>query len=77
MAPSSTSTTHHAPEGPHLTDNHLPGQNPTPAHITAAALAITLCGLLTLTGEQLQHLGGAVAVLSGAWPMAATFSRRT
>lgn len=60
-----------------MTDNHLPGQNPTPAHIAAAGLAIALCGLLTLTGEQLQHLGGAVGVLSGVWPMAAALSRRT
>ncbi|MEU1327217.1 hypothetical protein [Streptomyces microflavus] len=60
-----------------MTDNHLPGQNPTPAHIAAAAMTIALCGLLTLTGEQLQHLGGAVTVLGGVWPMAATLGRRT
>uniref|UniRef100_UPI001C54D1E7 hypothetical protein n=1 Tax=Streptomyces sp. rh34 TaxID=2034272 RepID=UPI001C54D1E7 len=59
-----------------MTDNHPTGQNPTPAH-TAAGLAIALCGLLTLTGEQLQHLGGAVAVLGGVWPMAAGLGRRT
>ncbi|WP_179889038.1 hypothetical protein [Streptomyces sp. f51] len=49
---------------------------PTPAH-TAAALALALCGLLTLTGEQLQHLGTAIAVLSGTWPMAGALGRRT
>lgn len=59
-----------------MTDNHPTGQNPTPAHITATGMAIALCGLLTLTGEQLQHLGGAVAVLGGAWPMVAGLSRR-
>ncbi|MEU8101655.1 hypothetical protein [Streptomyces rubiginosohelvolus] len=60
-----------------MTDNHLPGQNPTPAHAAAAGLAIALCGLLTLTGEQLQHLGAAVAVLAGAWPLAGALGRRT
>ncbi|WP_228994387.1 hypothetical protein [Streptomyces sp. DH8] len=60
-----------------MTENHLPGQNPTPAHVTAAGLAIAFCGLLTLTGEQLQHLGGAVAVLTSFWPMAAALTNRT
>ncbi|WP_399554119.1 hypothetical protein OG582_40690 (plasmid) [Streptomyces anulatus] len=59
-----------------MTDNHPTGQNPPPAHV-AAGLAIALCGLLTLTGEQLQHLGAAVAVLGSAWPMATALSRRT
>ncbi|MFI9194182.1 hypothetical protein ACIG0A_33390 [Streptomyces californicus] len=59
-----------------MTNNHPTGQNPTPAHITAG-LAIALCGLLTLTGEQLQHLGTAIAVLGGAGPMAAALGRRT
>ncbi|MET9053267.1 hypothetical protein ABZW50_19195 [Streptomyces bacillaris] len=59
-----------------MTDNYPTGQNPTPAHVTAAVMAIVLCGLLTLTGEQLQHLGGAVAILGGVWPMAGVFARR-
>ncbi|MFF8505803.1 hypothetical protein ACF07L_34890 [Streptomyces anulatus] len=49
------------------------GQNPTPAPIALAGLAIAVCALLTLTGEQLQHLGAAVAI----WPMAAALSQRT
>ncbi|MFI7285883.1 hypothetical protein ACIBRY_04355 [Streptomyces anulatus] len=44
---------------------HHNGQNPTPAHVALAGLAMGLCALLTLTGEQLQHLGGAVTVLGG------------
>ncbi|MBD3550853.1 hypothetical protein [Streptomyces sp. SP18CM02] len=60
-----------------MTENHPTGQNPTPAHVTAAGLTIALCGLLTLTGEQLQHLGGAIAVLTSLWPMASALSRRT
>lgn len=59
-----------------MTENHPTGQNPTPAPV-AAAMAIALCGLLTLTSEQLQHLGAAIAVLGGVWPMATALSRRT
>ncbi|NEC17946.1 hypothetical protein [Streptomyces parvus] len=69
---------HHTPrEHPMMTENHPTGQNPTPAHAAAAVMAIALCGLLTLTGEQLQHLGTATAVLSALWPMTATLTRRT
>ncbi|MFB6665921.1 hypothetical protein [Streptomyces parvus] len=45
--------------------------------MAAVGLAIALCGLLTLTDEQLQHLGAAIAVLAGAWPMVGALGRRT
>ncbi|MFE9461682.1 hypothetical protein [Streptomyces californicus] len=39
-----------------MTNNHPTGQNPTPAHITAAALALTVYAAFTLTPEQAEHL---------------------
>ncbi|MCX4606808.1 hypothetical protein OG402_41005 [Streptomyces anulatus] len=60
-----------------MTDNHLPGQNPTPAHVALAGMTIAVCALLTLTSEQLQHLGTAVAIPGALWPMATALSRRT
>lgn len=59
-----------------MTENHPTGQNPPPAH-TTAGLTIALCGLLTLTGEQLQHLGTAITALAGIWPLATALTRRT
>lgn len=39
-----------------MTENHPTGQNPTPAHVTAAALALTAYAAFTLTPEQTEHL---------------------
>ncbi|MFC8339255.1 hypothetical protein ACFUJX_19905 [Streptomyces rubiginosohelvolus] len=38
-----------------MTDNHLPGQNPTPAH-AAGLLLLATCAVSILTPGQLAHL---------------------